>query len=82
MEKIIQYKKNNGKFNFHEILIASLCLEYNLTYINYIEHEILKKYIGNLNYNPIITIEEIADDLIHHPVKESKDFREKGLCLS
>jgi hypothetical protein len=82
VEKIIQYKKNNGKFNFHEILIASLCLEYNLTYINYIEHEILKKYIGNLNYNPIITIEEIADDLIHHPVKESKDFREKGLCLS
>ena len=75
---IIEYKDNNKKFDFHEILIASLCLEYNLTYINYIEHNIFKKYVGNIKYVPITTIEDINDDLIHHPVKESKNSRENA----
>jgi hypothetical protein len=80
VEKIIQYQRNNGRFNFHEILIASLCLEYNLTHINYIENETLKKYIGDIRYDPVSIIQDITDDLIYHPVKESKDSREKGLC--
>jgi hypothetical protein len=82
VEKIIQYRTYNNKFNFHEILIASLCLEYNLSYINYIEDEILKQHIGNFTYAPIYTTEDIIDDLIHHPVKESKDSREKSVGSS
>ena len=79
VKKIIQYRDNNQKFNFHEVLIASLCLEYDLTYINYIEDEALKKYIGNINYTPILLTKDIKDALIHHPVKDSKSDREKGV---
>jgi hypothetical protein len=77
VEKIIKYKDDNKKFNFHEILIASLCIEYNLTYINYIEDEVLKKYIGDINYTPILLTKNINDRRIHHPVKDSKSDREK-----
>lgn len=76
---ILHYQKQRKKFEFHEILIPSLCLENNLSYINYIENNTLKKYIGKFRYNPIMLVEEITDNLIYHPVKDSKDAREKGL---
>ena len=75
IETIIEYKENNGKFEFHEILFSSLCLENNLSYINYIKNETLKKYIGNIVCNPIFTSEDISDNLIHHPVKKTKTER-------
>jgi len=77
--KIIEYKNKYNQFNFHEILFASLCLEHNLSYINYIENNILNKYIGNFRYNPIMVESDISDHLIHHPVKDSKSDREKGV---
>jgi len=76
---ILNYQRLHKKFEFHEILIASLCLENNLSYINYIENDNLKKYIGRFRYNPILLVEEITDNLIYHPVKDSKDAREKSL---
>lgn len=79
--KIIEYKNYHGTFEFHEILIASLCLENNFSYINYVESSILKKYIGQFRYNPILTVEDLLDDLIYHPVKPSKDEREKSIVL-
>lgn len=75
--KIFEYQKKYQQFNFHEILFASLCLENNMTYINYIESSILNKYIGNFKYNPILLDEEITDNRIYHPVKNSKSDREK-----
>jgi hypothetical protein len=79
INKILDYKNTHNKFNFHEILFASLCLENNLSYVNYIDDPILKKYIGKFSYAPILTMENINDDLIYHPVKESKQDREKNL---
>lgn len=79
ISKILDYKNTHNTFNFHEILFASLCLENNLSYINYIDDPILKKYIGQFSYTPILTVEDINDDLIYHPVKESKQDREKNL---
>lgn len=79
VKKIIEYKNNYQKFYFHEILIASLCLEYNFSHMSYMENEDLKKYIGHIRYNPILEIKEIQDDLIYHPVKPSKDEREKSI---
>jgi len=79
IEKILYYRKHHNIFNFHEILFASLCLEYNLSHMNYIENSILNKYIGNFRYNPIILESDIKDNLIHHPVKDSKSDREKGI---
>jgi len=79
IEKILLYKEQHKFFNFHEILFASLCLEYNLSYINYIENNILNKYIGNFRYYPIMIESDIHDILIHHPVKDSKSDREKGV---
>ena len=79
IEKILLYKEQHKFFNFHEILFASLCLEYNLSYINYIENNILNKYIGNFRYYPIMIESDINDILIHHPVKDSKSDREKGV---
>ena len=75
IETIIEYKENNGKFEFHEILFSSLCLENNLSYINYIKNETLKKYIGNIICNPIFTSDDISDNLIYHPVKKTKKER-------
>lgn len=77
IEKIIEYKNRNQNFNFHEILIASLCLENNLSYINYIENRDLNKYFGKIEYSPIMTKDMIHDDLIYHPVKENINEREK-----
>lgn len=79
INKIIEYKLLNNKFNFHEILIPSMCLEHELSYINYIEDDTLKSKIGKIAYNPIQIMSEITDDKIYHPVKISKDDREKSL---
>jgi hypothetical protein len=79
IEKILLYKEQYKSFNFHEILFASLCLEHNLSYINYIENNILNKYIGNFTYYSIMIESDINDILIHHPVKDSKTDREKGV---
>jgi hypothetical protein len=79
IEKILHYREQHKLFNFHEILFASLCLEHNLSYINYIESSILNKYIGNFRYNPILLESDITDHLIYHPVKDSKSDREKGV---
>lgn len=79
IKNILSYRKNNNRFNFHEILFASLCLENNLTYTNYIEDSVLKIYFGNIVYLPILTIQDLTNDLIYHPVKETKDAREKGI---
>jgi hypothetical protein len=79
IKKILSYREQHNLFNFHEVLFASLCLEHNLSYINYIESSILNKYIGNFRYNPIMVESDISDHLIHHPVKDSKSDREKGI---
>lgn len=75
---ILDYQKKHSKFNFHEIIFPSLCLENNLSYLNYIENKTLNKYIGKIQYNPIITEDMIPDTLIYHPVKDSTDEREKS----
>jgi hypothetical protein len=69
VKKILEYQNTYKKFDFHEILIASLCLENNLTYTNYLEHDILKTLIGHIRYNPILIEKNIFDDKIYHPVK-------------
>lgn len=77
IKKILEYQNIYKKFDFHEILIASLCLENNLTYTNYLEHDILKTFIGYIRYNPILIENNIFDDKIYHPVKKTMDEREK-----
>jgi hypothetical protein len=79
INKILDYKNTHNQFNFHEILFASLCLENDLSYINYIENNILNKYIGSFRYYPIMVESDISDPLIYHPVKDSKSDRQKGL---
>lgn len=77
VNKILEYQNIYKKFDFHEILIASLCLENNLTYTNYLEHEILKTFIGHIRYNPVLIEKNILDDKIYHPVKKTIDEREQ-----
>lgn len=72
---ILDYKNDTGNFNFHEILFASLCREHNLTYIEYINHDVLKEYVARIAYSPIFTQDTIYDSKIYHPVKKSKDAR-------
>lgn len=82
VQKILDYRKEKQKFNFHEIIFASICLENNFTYLNYIENNDINKYIGKIQYYPILTKDLIKDQLIHHPVKDSIDAREKPIvCL-
>jgi hypothetical protein len=69
VEKILQYRDTINKFNFHEIIFASLCIQYNLTYLEYIKDIKLKKYIGSMAFEPIFTFDSIPNDLINHPVK-------------
>jgi len=75
IEKIFCYQQENSGFNFHEILFASLCKEYKLSYIEYINDTNLNKYIGNITYNPILQIESLPDNKIYHPVKINKQER-------
>jgi hypothetical protein len=79
INKILDYKNIHNQFNFHEILFASLCLEYDLSYINYIENDILNRHIGSFRYRPIMVESDIRDSLIYHPVKDYKSDREKGV---
>lgn len=79
ISKILEYRQNQNKFNFHEIIIPSLCLDNFLSYKNYIDEPILNEYIGKIQYNPILTEELILDNLIYHPVKNSANDREKSL---
>lgn len=79
---IFEYQKYHKKFEFHEIIVPSLCLENNLSYLNYIQDDRLKQYIGRIRYNPILLFEEIKDNFIYHPVKLTRNEREKGLSLS
>lgn len=72
---VLDYKDEYGSFNFHEILFASLCKEYNLTYIEYINTPNLSKYIGKVVYKPISIKEDILDEKIYHPVKKNKNAR-------
>jgi hypothetical protein len=69
IEKIFQYRDAINKFNFHEIIFASLCVQYNLTYIEYINEVKLKTYFGSMAFEPIFTFETIPNNLINHPVK-------------
>lgn len=69
IDKIFQYKDTMSKFNFHEIIFASLCVQHNLTYTEYINDINLKKYIGSIAFEPIFTFNTISNDLINHPVK-------------
>jgi len=72
---ILNYKDQQGSFNFHEVLFASLCKEYSLTYLEYMNVEGLSKHIGKITYRSINTKEDILDEKIYHPVKKNKDAR-------
>jgi len=48
-------------------------------YPNNIDDSLLNTYIGNIRYYPIMTESEINDELIYHPVKDSKSDREKSI---
>lgn len=75
ISKIFQYQKDNSRFDFHEILFASLCKEHDLSYIEYINDPILQQYVGAVSYKPILLKEEITDNKIYHPVKANKNAR-------
>lgn len=77
IKTILDYKDINFSFNFHEILFASLCLENNFTYTNYVDEKEINQYIGTIRPDPLIVPENIKDDLIYHPVKFPYNFREK-----
>lgn len=74
---ILDYRMKHNTFQFHEILIPSLCLENELSHIDYLSDNILKKYIGRIEYNPILLKTDIENNLIYHPVKTSKNDRKK-----
>lgn len=77
VQKILQYKNIEHSFNFHEITFASLCIDNNLSYVDYIKDTKLNKYIGTFLYHPVMIDSDILNDKIHHPVKSSKTEREK-----
>jgi len=79
IKQVLEYKLIHNQFNFHEILFPSLCIEHNMTHLNYMEDEKLQKYVGYIRYNPIILENDISDNLIYHPVKYSKSDREKSI---
>lgn len=72
---ILEYKKAHSRFDFHEILFVSLCKEFNLQHIEYINEDSLNKYIGKVVYNPILLKEDVSDEKIYHPVKNCKNVR-------
>lgn len=75
ISKVFQYQKDNFRFDFHEILFASLCKSHDLSYIEYVNSDKLNKYIGQITYKPVLLKENINDDKIYHPVKKDLDAR-------
>lgn len=67
---ILNFKNEYGKFYFHEILFASLCINYNLKYHDYNYYPDISKYIGQFYYRPEIDIKTINDKKVYHPVKK------------
>lgn len=66
---ILDFKKQYGKFYFHEILFASLCVNYGLSYHDYSYYPNISNYMGIFRYRPEIDINSIHDTKIYHPVK-------------
>lgn len=81
IEKIFQYRDTINKFNFHEVIFASLCVQYNLTYLEYINDPKLKQYIGSMAFEPIFTFDNIPNNLINHPVKLDINARKVKLSV-
>jgi hypothetical protein len=75
IEKIFEYRDTINKFNFHEIIFASLCVQHSLKYIEYINHIELKAHFGSIAFEPIFTFDTIPNHLINHPVKLDVNVR-------
>jgi hypothetical protein len=71
IKKIISYQKIYQKFNFHEILFISLCIENNYSFMDYEDNQDLKKYIDINRIIPELSdIQIIHDDKLYHPYKK------------
>jgi hypothetical protein len=68
INKIIDYKNYYEKLSFHEILIASIANQFNLSILDYEKEPTLKTFIGEIS---VIQhkIEDMQDNKIYHPYK-------------
>jgi hypothetical protein len=70
IDLILKFRKKNSGFIFHEILFSSIAIKKNMKYIDYSLDKKSQKYIGNIDYRPIIISSSILDNRLYHPVKE------------
>lgn len=75
LEKIFEYQAANNKFNFHEILFPTLAYNNNLSMINIDKIKDVNNFFGIFTYRPIISMSNIKDDKIYHPVKPKYNNR-------
>jgi hypothetical protein len=69
IEYILEFRKQNNKFYFQEILFSSIVVENKLNYIDYNFDKDSNKYIGKIHFRPKILPALITDNKLYHPVK-------------
>jgi hypothetical protein len=69
IELILNFRKQNNGFYFHEILFSSLVVKNKLNYMDYNLDMGSKKYIGKIHFRPRILPGLITDNKLYHPVK-------------
>lgn len=72
IDKIFYMYETFGIFFFQEIMIPTICMHYNLSYLNFLDHPDLKKYFGHFSPHPCslsILKQDLKNNKIIHPVK-------------
>jgi len=69
LELIIKYSYENKKLIFHEILFASIAFINNLNILDFKDIKEYSDIFGIFRYRPKISIDQINDNKIYHPVK-------------
>jgi len=68
MVKILDERKEYNRFWYNEIMFISLAKQSNFKVCNW-NNTSLSKYFGKFQYRPVISLANIHDNKIYHPVK-------------
>lgn len=69
IEEILYFRVDKNQFFFHEVLFPTLCADRGLIFDDFRDLPEIEKFIGTIQYRPLMDSETITDDRIHHPVK-------------
>lgn len=71
VRSILDFRSNENKFMFHEIMFCSVAASSDYKMVSLESLPFYKDYFGRFEWRPIMKEENIKDERIYHPVKPS-----------